>query len=323
MTNYRSSPQYTVARNGTVDLNRVRVFVQVVEDGSFTTAAKRLGLPKSSVSRSVTALEHSLGVRLLQRTTRALHLTDAGKTWFQQVRPAMTSLADSAAALSSRAATPRGRVRFTCAPDANDLVARVVARFRRQNPHVQIDVSLTSRHVDLVAEGFDLALRAGDLKDSSLVVRKLHESALGLYATPAYLKRRGTPKQVEDLARHDCIVMNSDSGRAAWTLTNAAGDSQTVEVTATVSTDLLQFAARTVLSGLGIAMLPEMVFGAIPELRRVLPDWRRVGGSLSLVSPSRGFEPRAVTLFKEELIAELAKLNPGRCARTARQVFQG
>src|SRR3954453_22755389 len=103
MTNYGPPRQRTVAQGETIALNRVRVFVRVVEDGSFTAAAKRLALPKSSVSRAVTALERSLGVRLLQRTTRALHLTDAGRSWFQQVRPALASLADSAASVSAQA----------------------------------------------------------------------------------------------------------------------------------------------------------------------------------------------------------------------------
>ncbi len=312
MENYRAPRQQTVASNGTLDLNRVRIFVQVVENGSFTAAAKRLGLPKSSVSRSVTALERSLGVRLLQRTTRAMHLTDAGRTWFQQVRPAMESLADSAASLRARAAEPSGRVRFTGAPDADELVARYVARFRRQYPRVRIDVSLTSRHVDLVAEGFDVALRAGNLKDSSLVVRKLLDSSLGLFASPAYLRRRGAPKQVSHLARHDCIAMNAPSGRASWRLTHASGESVSVEIDAVVTTDLLQFATRAALSGLGIAMLPDLMATGVAGLQRVLPEWSHVGGSLCVVSPSRGFEPRAVTLFKEGLIAELSKRDPSR-----------
>lgn len=321
MANYRGSRQQTVVQNGPIDLNHIRVFVCVIEEGSFTSAAKRLGLPKSSVSRSVTALEKSLRVRLLQRTTRALHLTDAGRSWFQQVQPALTSLADSTASLSARADEPRGRVRFTCAPDGHDLIARYLARFREQYPLVQFDVSLTSRHVDLVAEGFDVALRAGDLKDSTLVVRKLHDTTLSLFASRAYVKRHGAPKRVADLARHHCIGMNAPSGRAVWALSSASGETESVEVSFVLTADLMQFAGRAAVEGVGIALLPEMLAGGVKELQRILPEWRRFGGSLSIVSPSRGFEPRAVTLFKEGLVDELAQLTEERCLRSGERLL--
>jgi DNA-binding transcriptional LysR family regulator len=323
MANYEASGQRTVAASGTIDLNRVRVFVRVVEDGSFTAAARRLGLPKSSVSRSVTALERSLGVRLLQRTTRALHLTDAGHSWFQQVRPALVSLTDSAASLSARAAEPRGRVRVSCPPDSEELVLRYVARFRRKYPRVHVDVSFASRQVDLVAEGYDLALRAGDLKDSSLVVRKIHDSTLGLFASRAYLQRHGVPRRLADLTRHACIAMNAPSGRATWSLTGPSGEIESVDVSCPVTTDLMQFAGQAAVSGLGIALLPEVLAGGAKELQRVLPEWRRVGGSISIVSPSRGFEPRAVTLFKEGLVAELMSLTRTRCSRAGQHLLGG
>jgi DNA-binding transcriptional LysR family regulator len=323
MDNYQRPGKRTVSGKESIDLNRVRLFVRVVEDGSFTAAAKRLGLPKSSVSKGMTALEKSLGVRLLQRTTRALNLTDAGRSWYQQVRPALASLTDSTASLSARAAEPRGRVRFTCPPDANDFVARYVARFRRQYPQVHIDVSLVSRHVDLIAEGFDLALRVGELKDSSLVVRKVHDAALALYASREYLRQHGAPKRVADLARHPCIALNAPSGRAVWTLTAASGETESVEVSCPITTDVVQFVARAVVSGLGIALLPEHMANGVRELQRVLPEWRRLGGAMCVVSPSRGYEPRAVSLFKEGLIAELLKFNPERCARSAQHLLGG
>lgn len=315
MANYEATGQRTVAHIGTIDLNRVSTFVRVVEDGSFTAAARRMGLPKSSVSRAITALEKSLGVRLLQRTTRALHLTDAGRTWYQQVRPALASLTDSTASVSALGTEPRGRVRISAPPDTDDLLLGYVAGFRHRYPEVQLDVSFTSRHVDLVAEGFDLALRAGELKDSSLIVRRIHTTDLGLYASHAYLKRRGTPKTVPDLARHDCIGMNAPSGHAVWSLLGPEGQQEQVEVPCAITTDVLQFAGRSAVAGLGIALLPEVVAGGTPELLRVLPGWRRVGNALCVVTPSRGFEPRAVTLFKEGLIAELSKLSEVRCTK--------
>ncbi len=299
MANYPPRRQRTVAREATIDLNRVHAFVRVVEDGSFTAAARKLGLPKSSVSRTITALEKSLGVRLLQRTTRALHLTEAGRTWFQEVQPALASLTDSAAAVMTLGTEPRGRVRITCPPDSGDLMLPFVKAFQKRYPRVEVDVSFSARHADLVAEGFDLALRAGELKDSSLVVKKLRSTDLALYASPAYLKRAGTPRSLGELARHACIGMNAANGRTLWALTGPNGELENVEVRCSLSTDLVTFAASAAIDGLGIALLPDICTS--DELVRVLPGYRRTGVGLNLVSPSRGFEPRAVTLFKQEL----------------------
>lgn len=323
MANYPSQRQQTVARTGTIDLNRVHAFVRVVEDGSFTAAARRLGLPKSSVSRSVTALERELGVRLLQRTTRALHLTDAGRTWFQQVRPALASLADSTASVRSLGTEPRGRVRVSCPPDGGELLLPLVKRFRRKYPAVDLDLSFTARHVDLVAEGFDLAVRAGELKDSSLVVRKIQNTDLGLYAAPSYLRRAGTPRSLEELKRHACLTMSAPSGRTTWTLSGPTGEPTSVEVQSAISADSMPFLVRAAAEGLGIAMLPEVVVAGAPEaLVRVLPALRRVGIGLNVVSPSRGYEPRAVALFKEELIAELTR-HTARCTSEGRAFVTG
>ena len=321
MANYGASRQRVVARRATIDLNQVNTFIRVVEDGSFTSAAAKLGLPKSSVSRAVTALEKSLGVRLLQRTTRALHLTEAGRTWFQQARPALTSLADSAASVSALGTEPRGRVRMSAPPDSEELLSGFVADFRKRYPNVQVDLSFSARHVDLVAEGFDLALRAGELKDSSLVVRRIHESRLGLYASPAYLRRRGTPRTLADVAEHDCIVMNAPSGRGTWRLTGPGDVQESVDVSVAIGTDTMQFAGRMAVAGMGIAMLPEHVAARAPGLKRVLPVWRRIGTYLSIVSPSRGFEPRAVTLFKEGVVEVLGHLSGPACSEKAKRVF--
>ncbi|MBK7863042.1 MAG: LysR family transcriptional regulator [Archangiaceae bacterium] len=318
MANYGSKTQRAVADDATIDLNRVHAFIRVVEDGSFTAAAKRLGLPKSSVSRSITALERSLGVRLLQRTTRALHLTDAGRTWFQQVRPAVASLTDSTASVRALGTEPRGRVRVSAAPDATEWLSSYVARFRKKYPKVQLELSFSSRHVDLAAEGFDLAVRAGTLTDASLVVRRIEASNLTLFASAAYLRRAGAPKRLAELAEHECIGMNAQGGRVTWSLTGPSQALESVELDCAVSTDLLGFAARACALGMGIALLPEVFAGS--ELVRVLPQYRKVGGSLNVVSPSRGFEPRAVALFKEGLVDELLKMTAKCTKHVAKQL---
>ncbi len=152
-----------------MDLNHVAVFARVVELESFTAAAKQLGLPKSSVSRTVTRLEDELGVRLLQRTTRKLHLTEAGQAYYERARASLTGLEEAASAATNLSAEPRGTVRMSAPADMGIMnLGDLVARFVRKYPLVHVEISLSSRFVDLVAEGFDLALRAGKMADSKL-----------------------------------------------------------------------------------------------------------------------------------------------------------
>ena len=189
------------ATNG-LDLNLVSAFVRVVEDGSFTGAARHLGLPKSSVSRRVTALEQALRVRLLQRSTRKLVLTEAGRLYFERARASLGGLADAGAAVTDLSGEVAGPIRFTTGGDNTGLFANLFAEFLTRYPKVQIDVVLTPRRVDLVAEGFDSALRAGPLVDSTLIARRLGRGELGLFASRAYLRKAGHPRRIADLAEH-------------------------------------------------------------------------------------------------------------------------
>ena len=185
-----------------MDLNQIGTFVRVVDSGTFTAAAAALGLPKSSVSRGVAALEEALGVRLLQRTTRKLSLTDAGRHYYQQVRASLSGLDQANSAVADLGGAPRGTVRLTAPPDFGEgMFPEVIAHFVRRYPGIQLDVVLTQRRVNLIDEGFDLALRAGKLEDSSLVARKIAGSELGLYAAPSYLERRGSPKRLAELTK--------------------------------------------------------------------------------------------------------------------------
>jgi DNA-binding transcriptional LysR family regulator len=184
-----------------INLNRVAVFARVVEAGGFTPAARTLGVPKSSASRSVRQLEEALGVRLLQRTTRRLRLTSAGQAYYERVASALAGLEEARAAAAEAQDTPRGLVRLATPTEWGSwLIAPVVAEFVGRYPEIRIDVSFTSRDVDLVREGFDLALRVGRLKDSSLIVRTVGTVAGGLFASERYVARRGAPETPEALA---------------------------------------------------------------------------------------------------------------------------
>ncbi len=297
-----------------VDRNQVAAFVKVVDAGSFTAAATTLEQPKSSVSRAVATLEETLGVRLLQRTTRKLSLTEAGRTYYQQVRAAVSSLDDASTTAADASDDPRGVVRITMPPDLDGMLSSVLARFVTRYPHIHLALTVTGRRVDLIAEGFDLALRGGtDLEDSTLVARKIATSAFVLFAAPAYLKRRGTPKKLADLAGHDCVLFRSSQGLMPWRLQGPRGLEQ-VAVAGPITVDDLPTAIQLARAGVGIGLLPEA--GVVADLTRgtlvrVLPAYALGGASMYVVSPPLRHVPARVTLVRDFLIAELTKLFAG------------
>jgi DNA-binding transcriptional LysR family regulator len=293
-----------------MDLNRAAVFVRVVDEGGFTAAGRALRLPKSSVSRSVALLEEELGARLLQRSTRKLRLTEAGSAFYERASRGLAGVQEAAAAVADLQGLLRGPIKITAPADAGMwLVAPLVARFVAEHPGVHIELALTGRMVDLVAEGFDFALRAGTLADSRLVARRLRSYPLGLYAAPAYLKRRGTPATVDQLADHDCVMFRPDRGRTRWKLTSRDGD-QTVEVRGPVGADDFSFLQRMVVAGSGIGLLPGFLCLAgigRGELVRVLPDYTWGAGDFHLVYPSARYLPQRAAAFRDFLLAELGE----------------
>ncbi len=301
-----------------VDLNDVAMFVRVADGGGFTAAARALGVPKSTVSRSLARLERVLGVRLVHRTTRALALTDAGRAYYERVRAAVASVAEASADVVDLGKEPRGTIRVTAPTDIGQfLLADVIARFVERYPKIRFEVSLTARVVDLVAESFDLAVRASPLQDSSLVVRRLGSAGLGLYASDAYLRRRGTPARVGDLAGHEIIGFRGSRGRVPLLLAGPGGEEH-VRVESGIESDDLLFVQRLVAAGAGIGMLPTFFAPAcsgrgerdVPT--RVLREWAVEGPALGVVSPSTVHEPRRVRLFRDFLVAEAKRLGFGR-----------
>jgi DNA-binding transcriptional LysR family regulator len=295
-----------------MDLNHVAAFVRVVQEGSFTAAAKALGLPKSSVSRSIAQLEQDLGVRLLHRTTRKLHLTDAGSAFHTRVARALTDIDEAAATAADLQRELRGPIRITAPVDLGvSAIASIVARFVRKHPNVSIDVRLTSRIVDLVAEGFDLAVRAPAVRDPSLVARHVGDLHLGLYASSRYVAKRGTPTKLAELDAHDCVLFRSDAGNLPWRLTHTSGAEQVVELRGAIAGDDISFVKKVVLAGGGIALLPCFYASREEEqgkLVRVLPEWRAARSALYVVYPSARYVPQRVIAFRELLIAELGKI---------------
>lgn len=289
-----------------IDPNDLLIFAHVADLGSFSRAAERLGLPKSSVSRRLSALEQRLGERLLLRTTRRQTLTEFGHLLLEHARQVVAEV-DAAAALSEhRQAAPSGRLRVSMPSDfANLLLADALAGFVAAYPGIHLELDLSPRRVDLLGEGFDVALRIGDLPDDAmLVARHLTELSIALYASAGYLARAGHPAKPEELARHNAIGLLGANGEVArWRLDSGASrweGTPPIRMTANSPELLIQMAR----AGVGIVAVPDAF--ALSDVRqglmqRVLPDWRLPGETVSAVFPGRKLMPRKTRAFIDML----------------------
>lgn len=293
-----------------MDLERLSVFVAVADTASFSLAAKKLGVPKSTVSRRIARLEQDLGVALLHRTTRHVALTTAGRGLYDRAAPALRALREAAGDLPEQDDEPAGLVRLTAPVDAGTLfLADVLARFVRRHPRVRLDVHLTNRVVDLVGEGFDLALRAshGRMRDSTLVFRRVAMAISRLFAAPAYLANRGTPRSPADLAGHDWVVF-----RPAPRGLRLEGPGEVFPVTPSgpIVCDDFFFLREALVGGAGIAFASELLVAEDVEagrLVRVLPAWGIPSGTLSLVWPATRHLPRKVAALRDFVLESLPR----------------
>ena len=294
-----------------LDLNRVAVFLKVVEEGGFTAAARALSLPKSSVSRSVALLEGELATRLLHRTSRKVVPTDAGRAFYERASRGMSLFTEAREAAVDLGAALRGPIRITTAVDlAMWLLAPMVQSFVAQHPGVSVDVVLTSRVVNVLEEGFDFALRAGALRDESLIARKLPPPEFALYASPEYSAQHGRPRRVSELAAHRCVLFRAPSGKAVWQLRSAKG-TESVQVKSQVNADDFTFTMQVIVAGGGIGLLPCFVAeGAGARLARVLPRYSAPGAPLHLVYPADRYMPQRSIAFRDHVLAQTGKLGP-------------
>jgi DNA-binding transcriptional LysR family regulator len=285
-----------------MDLNEIAVFTRVVQAGSFTAAARVLGMPKSTVSRKVAELEERLDARLLQRTTRKLSLTDAGRTYFEYGVRIVNELESAERAVGSLQDTPRGRLRVTALLNAAWL-GEIVAEYLKRYPEVQLELLCTGRQVDLIEERFDLGIRAGVLADSSLVARSLGSVTWYLVATSGYFKKRRRPRTPEELRQHACLLFGAGSPAVNLRL-QRADQAEQVALTAHLlvsDMDILHAAAR---AGIGIALLPAFV--CLDDLRaqrfeRVLGEWTAPATPVHAVYPTARHVSAKVKSFVEHL----------------------
>jgi DNA-binding transcriptional LysR family regulator len=301
-----------------MDLNEAAVFVKVVQTGSFSAAARFLGLPTSTVSTRVSRLERRLRVTLLQRTTRRLHLTEAGTLYFEHASIGLAQMLEAEAAVTASSDEAKGLLRVTAPADLGDVVlARIVNRVRRAHPKVGIDLVLADRYVDLIAEGIDIAIRAGVLQDSSLIAKQVGVARWAPFASPGYLKSAPPLTRPQQL-RHHCCLQFTPLGKDHWTLANARG-STVIPMPKQVLVNDAGVIRSLVLAGDGVALLPTYFCRLEQDqgrLIRVLPDWHAKQDPLNLVYPRQRFVPPKLRAFldiaAEELQAWLASDAPLR-----------
>lgn len=295
-----------------MDLNEVSTFVKVVEAGGFTAAAEELELPKSTISRRIARLEERLGVRLLERTTRKMRLTEAGQAYFDQVSVPIATLHTASAAAEEQQDVPRGLLKLTAPVDlGHAFLPDLLVRFTKRYPELHVQVELSGRLVDLIREGFDVALRAGKLEDSSLVARRLGGTGIGLYASPQYLAARGTPKSPEQLRAHDFVIHTGVISNGRLPLVGPNGEQKAIEVEGALSGNDFTFVLRAIEAGGGIGLLPKFSARRACSdgaLVAVLPEWTREGGGLHIVYPSARFLPAKTKVFCDFVLEMLDEL---------------
>ncbi len=287
------------------DLNDILVFVKVAQYESISRAARSLGMPVSTASRHLSALESQLGVTLLKRTTRRVSLTSEGREYFKECQEPLKLLEDAERVLTHSQQKPEGRLKIS-APvmlGGESPFAEFVSGFLKTYPSIHIDLSITNVFVDLLADNVDVAIRFGEMRDSSVVAKRLGTSIRYLVAAPEYLKNRSLPAEPQDLEHHDCVLLNARSNEADWDLISGRKKAR-VHVSGPLSGYDFNTVSAFVYRGHGIGLLPSMYCDeaiARGQLTRVLPQWSSASIPIFAVYQSRKFLPLRLRLFLDAL----------------------
>ncbi|AVP97032.1 LysR family transcriptional regulator [Ahniella affigens] len=291
-----------------MDFIQLQAFVKVVQTGSFTRAADLLDTQKAHVSRLVSQLERELGVRLLSRSTRALSLTEIGREFFERASVILASVDEATREVQKAQGQPRGTLRLTCGVEFGMIaVSAWIRDYLQQYPDVQVDADFTSRVVDLVHEGFDLAIRVGPLNDSNLAARKLGELRYGLFAAPDYLIRHTPPVAPEDLSAHPTLVFAGGSHHPVWTLSHN-GQSQRISLQPRLKANNVFAIRDAAMAAQGIALLPRVVADpAVTKgvLQAVLPLWEAPNVPVHAVFASARYLTPKVRAFIDLAVAQM------------------
>jgi DNA-binding transcriptional LysR family regulator len=284
----------------------IETFSAVVENGSFTAAAEELGVSKSVVSKQVSFLERHLGVQLLQRTTRRLRLTQAGEVFANYSQRIMSEVQEAEQSVLPLQSEPQGRLRIS-APEslAMSLLPEVLIGFQQRFPRLELDIHITGRFIDLVEEGIDVALRVGELNDSSLVARLLMPCSFHVCASPEYLKNYGSPKHPKELSKHNCLIYSQGPQSENWFFRDENGKGTHIKVEGNLRSDTGNLLMGAALNGNGIFIAPTyMVTSALKEgrLETVLDDYTPSTTGLYAVYPYSKLISTKVRVFVDYLV---------------------
>lgn len=293
-----------------LDLNEIAVFVKVVEFGSFSLAARHLAMPNSTVSAKVSSLESRLGLTLIQRTTRKLSITPAGQEFYRKCAAGLKEIFQAQEEASIEQFEPQGLLRITAPIDLGErLLPEILTPFIQKYKKVKLEILLEERMVDLITEGVDVAIRVGNLEDSSLIAKKLGSVYFAAMVSPQYLKRAVTPKVPKDLREHNCIQFTS-LGSSEWVLSNGK-TTQSVPMQEKLMSNDLHVIKSLAVAGHGIALLPtfmctrELQAG---QLLRILPEWNANARAVHFVYPAQKYVSPKLSAFMESATEPIRKI---------------
>lgn len=283
-------------------LTEMEAFATVVDQGGFTDAARKMGISKSAVSKHVSSLETRLGARLLNRTTRRVSPTEIGLAYYDRARRVLNDAGEADALVSSMQSAPSGLLRISVATDFGvNHMSPILGDFLADFPDITVNMVLNNRYVELISEGFDLAIRIGEMEDSSLRARKLTETTKRLIAAPGYFEQYGRPEKIDDLNEHKLLHYSNQSAGNVWKLTAPSGEKRQVRTQGWLTVNDGQSLLNACVSGLGIAYLPSFLYadalaaGLVEEAMPGLPTEEQ--GIYAVYPPGRYTQPKVRTFI--------------------------
>lgn len=289
----------------------IPLFVAVVENGSFSTAAKRLGISRSAVSKRISQLEEKLGVQLLYRTTRRISLTEAGEYYFENAVQALSFATEAEEAVTQLQAKPQGRLRINIPMSFGRLhIIPLIPGFLAKYPGVEIEMVMDDRMVDLVDEGVDVAIRGADLPDSTLIARKLAPMRYAVCASPQYIEQHGVPQTPEGLVNHNCLLFSYAASE--WHFIRD-GETQRISVSGNYRVNNGEAVHEAVRQGVGVSIMPTFIVGpdiAAGRLVPLLSDYQIPQKALYALFPKREYLPAKVRVFIDYVVACFGEEQP-------------
>ena len=292
-------------------LTEMEAFATVVDQGGFTDADKKMGISKSAVSKHVSSLEARLGARLLNRTTRRVSPTEIGLAYYDRARRVLSDAGEADALVASMQSAPTGLLRLSVATDFGvNHLSPILGDFLQKYPDITVNMVLNNRYVELISEGFDMAIRMGDLEDSSLRARKLTETQMRMIAAPSYFEKHGRPARLDDLNTHKLLHYSNQASGNAWKITAPSGEERQIRSAGWLSVNDGQSLLNACIAGLGIAYLPSFLYANAMEQGQVvdvMPDLPVESTGIYAVYPPGRFTQPKVRAFIDFLVAHFSE----------------